>query len=106
MTEWNGQVEALIDAIEDEMVASGLWNVPEPPKEAFDNMGAFGMDTMAFAQWLRYVFVPTVRQRLAEGGPWPSQSMVGAQAVREFDGFPEAAGLCGRLSEFDALFSS
>lgn len=105
MSDLSEQVKTHLDAIEDEMVASGLWNVPEPPPEAYENMGAFGMGTMSFAQWLRWVFVPTVRERLGAGGPWPNQSMVGAQAVREFDGLPEAAGLCSRLSEFDGLFS-
>jgi uncharacterized protein YqcC (DUF446 family) len=104
MTEWEEEIRVRVDAIETEMKATGLWDVPEPTPEAFEQMGAFGAGTMAFSQWLRYVFVPTVRERLADGGPWPSTSMVGAQAVREFDGLPEAAPLCHRLSDFDALF--
>lgn len=98
------QIRAKLDEIVAEMDAIGMSQVVEPPSQAFEEMGAFGSDTMAFSQWLQYVFVPTVRSRLEDGGPWPSLSMVGAQAVREFDGVPEAAHLCSLLSEFDALF--
>ena len=52
---------------------------------------SFGMNTMAFAQWLRYVFVPRVEGLLESDGPWPYNSSVGIHAVREFDGVYEAS---------------
>lgn len=98
------RIAAKLARVESEMTAFGFWDAPAPSPEAVQNMGAFGQGTMAFAQWLRHVFVPTVRERLDNGGPWPDRSMVGAQAIREFDGVPEADGLCSALSDFDALF--
>jgi uncharacterized protein YqcC (DUF446 family) len=64
---------------------------------------AFAMDTMTFTQWLQFVFIPRVREAAATN-QFPSTSSVGAQAVREFDGDPNAERLVTLLSEFDALF--
>jgi uncharacterized protein YqcC (DUF446 family) len=98
-------VRARLDAVVAAMRESGAWDAPQPERAAFENMGAFGMRTMAFAQWLRWVFVPRVEETLAAGGPWPSQSMVAVQAMREGDTDPAIAALVDSLSAFDALFS-
>lgn len=92
------------DAIVAEMKRIGFWDIVEPTPDAYENMGAFGMNTMAFAQWLRYVFIPTIGERLESGGPWPSSSMVGAHAIREFDGQHETGNLVTLLIQFDSLF--
>jgi uncharacterized protein YqcC (DUF446 family) len=62
------------------------------------------MDTMAFSQWLQFIFVPRVREIIESRGQFPTRSMVGAQAVREFDSDPEASRLVDLLCEFDRLF--
>src|SRR4051794_21917306 len=75
-----------IDEIEAEMKRARYWrNEPLPP-EAYNFTQAFAMDTMPFASWLQFVFIPRVRSIIDERGQFPSSSMVGAQAVREFDG--------------------
>jgi uncharacterized protein YqcC (DUF446 family)/Tfp pilus assembly protein PilF len=86
------------------MKRTGAWDIARPKDEAFVDMGAFGMRTMAFEQWLRYVFVPSVEERLASGGPWPSSSSVGVQATREGDTDPVARELTEPLRAFDSLF--
>ena len=97
-------VERRIDAIEAEMKRAGLWQIAPLAAEAYEFRQAFAMDTMAFCQWLQFIFVPRVRQIIATGEAFPKSSMVGAQAVREFDTVPEAGELTRLLSEFDALF--
>ena len=97
-------VRSHADAIEAEMRRAGYWQPTPPPPEAFEFRGAFAMDTMAFVQWLQWVFLPRVRQVIDERGSFPASSMVGAQAVREFDGDRDAAGLVSKLCAFDSLF--
>jgi uncharacterized protein YqcC (DUF446 family) len=97
-------VERHLDAIEAEMKRAGLWQSEPLPEDAYQFRQAFAMDTMAFSQWLQFIFVPRVRQIIGTGEAFPSTSMVGAQAVREFDTVPEAGELVRLLSEFDALF--
>jgi uncharacterized protein YqcC (DUF446 family) len=93
------------DQIEAEMRRIGMWQTePLRPKQ-FKFKQAFAMDTMTFAQWLQFIFLPRVREAAA-ANDFPSSSDVGTQAVREFDGNAEADGLINLLAEFDALFDS
>ena len=97
-------VEQQIDAIEAEMKRIGYWRAEPLPPEMYDFKQAFAMDTMPFTAWLQFVFIPRVRGIIAEKGAFPTQSMVGAQAVCEFDGDANADSLVGLLGEFDAFF--
>lgn len=102
-TAFQQSVGTLLDRIEVEMLARGYWQDPPlaPGQRAFNE--AFAMDTMAFRQWLQFVFIPRAREAVA-GNDFPSGSSVGAQAVRELDCDPGASRLVSLLSEFDALF--
>ncbi len=98
------EIQKQFEGIVEEMKSAGIWEIARPSDEAFANMGAFGLNTMAFEQWLRWVFVPTIEERLTSGGPWPSSSSVGTMAIRNFDGQSELDGLVSQLCEFDRLF--
>ena len=91
------------DRIEAEMRRIGWWQSAPLRPEQLHFKQAFAMDTMTLAQWLQFIFLPRVREAAASN-EFPSGSSVGAQAVREFDGDPDAGGLVTLLSEFDALF--
>jgi uncharacterized protein YqcC (DUF446 family) len=95
-----------IDDIEAEMKRLGMWRSEPLPLEAYDFQEAFAMDKMTFTSWLQFVFIPRVRQIIETNGPFPTQSQVGAQAVREFDGNDDANRLVTLLSDFDALIES
>jgi uncharacterized protein YqcC (DUF446 family) len=86
------------------MKSANLWDIARPKDEAFVDMGAFGQRTMAFAQWLRWVFVPNVERLVASQGPWPSGSSVAVIATREGDTDPAVHSLVESLSDFDDLF--
>jgi uncharacterized protein YqcC (DUF446 family) len=97
-------VRARLDEVIAVMQGEGAWDLPRPPDEAFVDMGPFGQKTMAFAHWLRWVFVPNVEGLIASGGPWPSSSAVAVRALREGDTDPVIAALVPALARFDALF--
>ncbi|HTR54100.1 MAG TPA: YqcC family protein [Kofleriaceae bacterium] len=99
-------VRARLDDVIAAMRREGCWDLERPSLAAFDDMGAFGTRTMAFPQWLRWVFVPNVEHLLAAGGPWPAGSQVAVQAAREGDSDEHVAALVPALSAFDALFAS
>ena len=98
------RVRARLDAVIAAMKLGGAWDVARPDPEAFVDMGAFGTRTMAFEQWLRWVFVPNVETCIAQDGPWPDESNVGVHAVRETDGNDDLAGVVTALHGFDDLF--
>lgn len=95
-----------IAGIEAEMKRIGWWREEPLPPEMYNFTRAFAMDTMPYAYWLQFVFIPRVRAIIAERGQFPPSSSVGAQAIREFDGQDEAQELVHLLCEFDALFRS
>ena len=97
-------VLAQLDRIESEMKRIGMWqNEPLEPDQ-YDFRAAFASDTMAFSQWLQFIFIPSVRIA-ADENRFPASSNVATQAIREFDGVDAASSLIGILSAFDALFA-
>lgn len=98
------EVRARLDAVIEAMKHAGVWDVEEPSGAAYGDMGPFGMNTMAFVQWLRWVFVPNVEALIEKQGPWPRSSSVSVQAAREGDTDPAVDSLVDALSRFDDLF--
>ncbi len=96
-------IAAKLDEIEAEMHAIGFWQAVPLRPDQLDFSGAFGLDKMAFSQWLQFIFIPRVRDAIATN-QFPPSSGVGTQAIREFDTEPGAARLTILLTEFDALF--
>jgi uncharacterized protein YqcC (DUF446 family) len=92
-----------LDQIEAEMRRIGMWSEKAPSPETFESRQAFFGDTMAFEQWLQFVFLPHAREAADGTSPFPKSSSVGAYAVRQFDGRGEAQHLGSLLSEFDEL---
>lgn len=93
-------------AITSELKKLGWWQ-PEPlPDSAYEDMGAFGHNTMIFAQWIQFVLLPTIDEIIETQDEFPDESFVGVYATREWDGVPEADNLITLLNEFDALFNA
>ncbi len=100
-----GTVAQKLDAIEAEMKRIGYWQDAPLKPEQYDFRAAFAGDTMAFPQWLQFIFVPNVRAIIAQRGTFPASSQVGTYAVREFDTYGgDVGGLTDLLIEFDNLF--
>ena len=96
-----------VDEIEAEMRRIGLWQERPPEADRLDFERPFGMDKLAFEEWLQFVFVPRVREIVASGGAFPGASQVADQAFREWQMHGErddVDGLLERLREFDAMF--
>jgi uncharacterized protein YqcC (DUF446 family) len=98
-------VKRIIDEIEAEMKRTGFWSAEPLPDEAYQFHQAFAADTMAFPQWLQFIFIPNVRRVLEAKGMLSSQSTVGIRAIREFDGYEDndVLQLVRLLNEFDKL---
>lgn len=90
------------DEIEAGLRVYGAWDIAAPEG---GSEGAFGAPDRSFTQWLRYDLLPRL-QEVAEGrADPPSESMVGAQALRELDGAHNADRLIDALLELDRLLA-
>jgi uncharacterized protein YqcC (DUF446 family) len=101
-------VEIALNTVEAEMKRIGMWQSKPLTPEQMNFSQAFAGDTMAFEQWLQFIFVPRVRSIIASKGKFPAHSQVSDQAFREwmmYDQRPEVEPLIALLRQFDALFN-
>ena len=98
-------VRKKIGEVEDEMKRLHMWQKEPLRPEQYKITKAFGMDSMTFDQWIQFILIPKVQEILDEDGAFPTNSMVGVQALREFDSYPEAGNLVRLLNEFDRLIN-
>ena len=62
---------AALQELEGELRQWGLWSLEPPSAEQLASDAPFCADTLAFEQWLQWVFIPHVNQLLANGSPLP-----------------------------------
>ena len=97
------QAETITNKIEAELKALKRWDSEPLPQQKYENMGAFGSNTMAFEQWLQFILIPRIREIVKENGGFPAGSMLVAYAIRIFGGDPNSSQLHGLLYELDKL---
>lgn len=68
------QLADLILAIEAEMRRIGLWEQKRPAEKALASLAPFCHDTLAFEQWLQWVFLPKMKQVVESGEEFPASS--------------------------------
>jgi uncharacterized protein YqcC (DUF446 family) len=100
------EADRLANAIEEELKQIGRWSDEPLPMEAYENMGAFGGNTMAFEQWIQFILLERIRDIVTQQGDFPTQSSLGAYAVRVFDGDPQSTTLHRLLITLDELINS
>ncbi len=105
MTPVTTKVIEKLSAIEGELKRLGRWSTYELSEEQYEDMGAFGVNTMSYEQWLQFILIPTVKDIIESKEEFPDESNTGAYAVRYFDGDPDAFQLISLLCEFDELFN-
>jgi uncharacterized protein YqcC (DUF446 family) len=94
---------ALADMLQAELERLGRWSREPLPPEAFEDMGAFGTNTMSFEQWLQFVLLERIREIIGERGQFPGGAQLSVHAVRELDGDPDAERLIAILRKIDLL---
>lgn len=97
---WFGE---LADRIEAEMRRIGYWQEELPAEKEVLEGGAFGHQAVAFPTWIQRVLLTRLRQVAAGELEPPEVSMVGTQAIREFDGDDRAYDLASLMSDVDGL---
>ena len=107
MAERRTALKNLLAELEAEMRARDLWEGTPPPPEAFDSATPFCADTLAFTQWLQWVFVARFRALLGGGHPLPGVCDIAPMAEEALKGLDvETDTLLRLLIEFDSYFDS
>jgi uncharacterized protein YqcC (DUF446 family) len=94
------------DEIEAELKRLNRWSQNPLPAEAFEDMGAFGSNTMSFENWLQFVLIPRIHEIVEEKGDFPAGSHLAPYAIRYFDGDYDADPLHELLYQLDQLINN
>jgi len=91
--------------IECELRAQGWWQEEAPSAEALASPEPFCVDTLAFEQWLQWIFLPRMKVLLETGAALPSVSGIQAMAEMVYQQPGVARRLLELLGEFDRLLT-
>lgn len=73
----------LMQELEDEMRALGLWSGMPPSAEAMSSVMPFMYDTLRFHEWLQWVFVPRTQALMDAGRTLPGNCHIHPLAEHE-----------------------
>ncbi len=92
--------------VERELRLMGVWSMTAPDAQALASCEPFCVDTLAFDQWLQWVFLPRMKIILETGEALPAVSGILAMAEMVYgERAAHAAGLLAALARFDRLIS-
>jgi uncharacterized protein YqcC (DUF446 family) len=89
--------------IERELRVQGWWESQAPSAEALASPEPFCVDSLAFEQWLQWIFLPRMKDLLEAGAALPRVSGIQAMAEQVYGSQARARGLIALLGEFDTL---
>lgn len=90
--------------IERELRAQGWWSDVPPSAQALASVEPFCVDSLAFEEWLQWIFLPRMKLIIESGQPLPSVSGIRPMAEMVYvSNLGQANGLLTLLGEFDAL---
>lgn len=90
--------------IERALRVQGWWSEQAPSVEALASSEPFCVDTLAFEEWLQWVFLPRMKQVIETGAVLPRASGIRPMAeVAYGDRLPQALELLVALDRFDRL---
>jgi len=101
-----GQVADCLLCIEMELRQLELWESERPHEDAFRSTEPFCLDTLAFTQWIQFVFLERMKLIIENNHPLPAVSGIAPMAEECFRGRPESGRrLIRELVAVDQLLS-
>lgn len=101
------EVAAVLMDIEAELRRMGCWQAEPPAPEALRSEQPFAIDTLNFAQWLQFIFIPRMLFLLDQQQDLPRASGIAPMAEEYFSGLQlPVEGLLTALQTMDALLGS
>ncbi|MGD8174705.1 YqcC family protein [Marinimicrobium sp. ARAG 43.8] len=98
--------ETLFD-LERELRAMELWDDSPPPAGALQSTQPFAVDTLEFYQWLQFVFIPRLFERVEYRARLPESCVVAPMAEEYFRPRPQSGeAVVALLETIDELITS
>lgn len=84
MTAKHKIVDKLLQLLQKRLVETGLWQAAQPSPEDLESQEPFCVDTLAYEQWLKFVFIPRMKALLDAKSPLPQACALTPQAEMQF----------------------
>ncbi|ATC95220.1 YqcC family protein [Pseudoalteromonas tunicata] len=95
----------LLDNLEHNLKKHQLWQQELPSLDALNSSAPFCCDTLAFEQWLQFIFIPKMRQLIALNIPLPASMTLLPMAEQSWQAkLSQYQDLLEIISGFDQLF--
>lgn len=99
-------VAALLIDIEKELREMRLWEFERPSEESLSSLQPFAVDTLAFPQWLQFIFLPRMYYLLEQGQPFPRNCSIAPMAEQYFSSQDlRSSVLIAHLQKIDELLT-
>lgn len=95
---------ALVE-LEQLLQSADLWSQNPPSPQAMASLDPFCCDAMNLEAWLQWIFIPRIRQLLAENQPLPPNCNISAYAEETIGKMANTVSLMAHLKYIDSLFA-
>lgn len=99
------QTDTLLTELAKVLTDHQLWSAQSPDEKAMASTAPFACDTMAFEQWLQFIFIPKMRFLLQQKLPLPDNIAILPMGEEMFRGKQGEAQICKVLGKIDSLLS-
>lgn len=101
------EVASLLMDVEYSLRSMGAWSEQRPSDEALGSEAPFCIDTLAFEQWLQFVFLERMRLLVDNNLPLPTECGIAPMAEHHFQQAQiNAERLIAKLEALDLVLSS
>lgn len=84
---------------------TNMWQAEPPPVQALASQAPFCVDTLAFEQWLQFVFLPKMTTLIAQEAPLPPTMSLTPMAQQSWQRRADLTPLFEALQAFDDLYA-
>lgn len=98
------QLLLLLDKLQAELKALGLWSNEIPSADALESTKPFCCDTLTFTQWLQFVFIPRLHSMVLHKQQLPKNILVSPIAEESFQCQSQLA-IIDIIADIDELLS-
>ncbi len=102
------ELSLYLQRLEKELRLQGWWSDTAPPADALESTAPFCHDSMAFKQWLQWVFLPKLQEIIRKNAPLPGNCAIApmAEIAWREEAADTVATLIKLLTAVDSYISS
>lgn len=104
-SDFKQKLSELLLELRNEMKQAELWDAKSPSQKALKSTQPFAVDTLEFYQWLQFIFLPMMKEKLDKKKPLPNRLEISPMAEEAWRGqWKNTRQVILVLRQIDVLF--